>query len=540
MTEFTYSLGVVISPSDSDELLLQSLNSIINQSQLPDEILILKNGNLNLFKNKSIDQFRKLLSNSVKIIMNSETLDFANALNLLINTSKCDYFIRHDPDDISTSNRIKIIRTQINKYKYDIFCSSMLEYDRTRRNADLRVGPSNKEKVLRKLKFLNPIFHPTVVISKKKLIQAGGYEKALLAEDYLIWLKLFDTDLNFGYFKKPLVVFDSTNKFSKRSSLHLVNTEFKLLKYKIKIFNPIIQILVHLTRIIYIFIPYQAKKFIDKFFIKSYSSEKIEKVLLKNNLPINKEMIMKDITIDVIIPHYNRPTSLNLAIKSIEHQNISNSINIIVVDDNSKMKIELDTKPKDNINISLHKTATNSGGPATPRNLGLVNSKSDIVAFLDSDDQWSENHLASALQKVPYDLGYAQNIFGKCISNFSMKSLIFNNLIITSSVVLPRKLVMKVGDFPISSGHLIYEDYAYWLRCTLFLNFFLSGENNVLYTTNSVDSYRKSYASDQICLQNTFQDFAKFLEFYNIKLSFFYKTLIKYRFLRSLISNLLW
>ena len=93
---------------------------------------------------------------------------------------------------------------------------------------------------------------------------------------------------------------------------------------------------------------------------------------------------MSQALVSVIIPTYNRTHFLKETLNSIVSQTYSN-IEIIVVDDgtpgddNEKLCSEYNNLTYIKIN--------NSGGPASPRNVGISNSKGKYIAFVDDDEK---------------------------------------------------------------------------------------------------------------------------------------------------------
>ncbi|GAA5819490.1 MAG: glycosyltransferase family 2 protein [Methanobrevibacter sp. CfCl-M3] len=93
--------------------------------------------------------------------------------------------------------------------------------------------------------------------------------------------------------------------------------------------------------------------------------------------------------ITVIIPTYNEESTLLTCFDSLLNQTIGfENIEIIIVDDNStdttqKMINDLTRKYK-NVNSFFLKNT--SEDPGVPRNIGIQNSSTDYVMFLDSDD----------------------------------------------------------------------------------------------------------------------------------------------------------
>ena len=98
--------------------------------------------------------------------------------------------------------------------------------------------------------------------------------------------------------------------------------------------------------------------------------------------------------VSVIIPIYNAEKSLERTINSIITQSIGfENIELILVDDcssdNSKSIINKYSQEYDNVKaIFLEK---NSGNASTPRNIGIKNSASEYIMFIDSDDEYEHD-----------------------------------------------------------------------------------------------------------------------------------------------------
>jgi succinoglycan biosynthesis protein ExoW len=99
----------------------------------------------------------------------------------------------------------------------------------------------------------------------------------------------------------------------------------------------------------------------------------------------------------VVIPYYQKERGvLGRALESIGRQRGVDDVRVIVVDDSSPIvandEIGALTLPPF-VRVECVRRA--NGGPAAARNTGLgrVPDDVDCVAFLDSDDQWSDDHL---------------------------------------------------------------------------------------------------------------------------------------------------
>lgn len=94
----------------------------------------------------------------------------------------------------------------------------------------------------------------------------------------------------------------------------------------------------------------------------------------------------KNPTVSVIIPTYNRVHLISRAIRSVLDQSYQD-FEIIVVDDDSTDNIEEVVKSFKDKRIKFVKHEKNKGGGAA-RNTGIRVAQGELIAFLDSDDEW--------------------------------------------------------------------------------------------------------------------------------------------------------
>lgn len=111
------------------------------------------------------------------------------------------------------------------------------------------------------------------------------------------------------------------------------------------------------------------------------------------------------INASVIIPTYNSEVSIGPTLESLEPILNDPTIEIIFVDDfSSDSTVEvLGRFSGQYTNVKMHVLKENSGGAATPRNLGLQVAMGEYVFFLDSDDPLSSVGFRAAL-----DIGLVQ------------------------------------------------------------------------------------------------------------------------------------
>ena len=102
--------------------------------------------------------------------------------------------------------------------------------------------------------------------------------------------------------------------------------------------------------------------------------------------------------VSVIIPAYNRETTIVKAINSVLKQSYPVG-EIIVVDDCSTDQTEGAIRTIGDQRIKYIRTQQNIG-PGAARNLGVSNAKYDLIAFQDSDDEWLETKIEKQVDYI--------------------------------------------------------------------------------------------------------------------------------------------
>lgn len=187
--------------------------------------------------------------------------------------------------------------------------------------------------------------------------------------------------------------------------------------------------------------------------------------------------------ISVVIPLYNKATSISSTLECVLNQNFTDW-EVVVVDDGS-------TDDSANIVSSIGDSRIRlirqpNAGVSAARNRGAIEAEGEFIAFLDADDEWDKDYLATQYeltQKYPdcdvFAMNYEfQDINGKKTSTIINK-LPFNNAdgvlsnyfevascshppLWTSAVMVRKSAFQSIEGFPvgIKSG----EDLLTWAR----------------------------------------------------------------------------
>ena len=180
---------------EKPEYFCQCMDSILTQTVLPDEIVIVKDGPLT----KELEAaLKKYVDNNVelyKIVPLEKNVGLGLALAEGIQHCSYNLVARMDTDDIAINTRFE---EQLNEFaknsELDICGSHILEFEGTTKNivAKRRV-PLNDEDIKEYQKCIDAFNHMTVMYKKDMVLRAGNYQSCLLMEDSLLWVNIILT-----------------------------------------------------------------------------------------------------------------------------------------------------------------------------------------------------------------------------------------------------------------------------------------------------------------------------------------------------------
>ena len=210
--DYSLSVGVVISPVDSTGYLRYSIDSLRSQNAKIEDHLLFLNGNLDKKKLEIINVFASENVRNVTILNSDITLPFSEALNRLLEQCGTEFFLRHDPDDISLSNRFEFISRQIKESNPDIIYSNIYELDFNKRLQRFRLEKDVTSSFRKRLVAKNFIPHSSVCLRVSSILKLGGYRNIPFVEDYDLWIRAFSDGLNFVKIDEYLVGYNVTLK----------------------------------------------------------------------------------------------------------------------------------------------------------------------------------------------------------------------------------------------------------------------------------------------------------------------------------------
>ena len=161
--------------------------------------------------------------------------------------------------------------------------------------------------------------------------------------------------------------------------------------------------------------------------------------------------------ISVIISTYNRPKMLQRAIDSVLAQTFKN-FELIIVDDHSKIPPKF-SLPPDEKRVVAMRLPHNSGYQVIPKNVGIMISRGEYIAYLDDDNVYLPNHLEAlykAITKKQADVVYGDRSYhsndpnekrfmGRQSYPYDLSQIEQGNYIDTSDIMHTRQAINDVG-----------------------------------------------------------------------------------------------
>ena len=176
---------------DNPEYFSLALDSMINQTYIPDEIVLVKDGPIDISLQKVIDDHLAAGAPIVQVQL-PNNVGLGLALNEGIKITKNELIARMDSDDFSLPERCELQIKEFEKNpQLDIIGCPVLEFVG---NIDNIVGerkvPLSNDEIYKYAKKRDPFNHPTVMYRKKAVEAVGCYSDYRKNQDTDLWIKM--------------------------------------------------------------------------------------------------------------------------------------------------------------------------------------------------------------------------------------------------------------------------------------------------------------------------------------------------------------
>lgn len=217
--------------------LIQSLNSVFNQTVLPSEVIMVEDGPLTDELYKVLNDFQNKHAELKRVAL-QENYGLGYALNEGLKHCSYDLVARMDTDDLSVNNRFEEQLKIFQEYpQVEVVSAWIEEFDSDSGDIiSVKKLPQFPFEIYSYGKRRCPINHPVVMFRKNTVEFAGGYLPFPLFEDYFLWVRLLLNGAKFYNIQKSLLKFrTSADMYKRRGGLAHALNEVKFQLYLRKI-----------------------------------------------------------------------------------------------------------------------------------------------------------------------------------------------------------------------------------------------------------------------------------------------------------------
>lgn len=228
-----FSVLMSVYYKENPNYLQQAIDSVINQTVKPDEIVLVKDGEITKELENVIDKYLETYNNLFTIIEFKENKGLGIALAEGIKKSRNELIARMDTDDICKLNRFQRQLELFQKNdNLDIVGSYIEEFEESTNNiVSIRKVPIQDGEIKKFAKKRNPFNHMTVMYKKSSVLNSGNYKEFTWNEDYYLWVRMILNKCNMQNISESLVYARVDNgMYERRGGIEYAKMDYKLQK----------------------------------------------------------------------------------------------------------------------------------------------------------------------------------------------------------------------------------------------------------------------------------------------------------------------
>lgn len=275
MENFGFSVSMCVYGGDNSTWFEEAVNSVLNQSVKPSEIVLVVDGPVPAELDSIISKFET--DPFFTVVRLKENQGHGNARRIGLETCRYDLVALMDADDICTSDRFeKQLDCFKNNPELAIVGGCITEFIGTPDNKiSRRVVPQTDAEIKEYLKKRCPMNQVTVMFRKECLQSVGGYIDWFCEEDYYLWIRMCLANMQFYNLQDDLVnVRVGEEMCQRRGGIKYFKSEAKLQRYMLD--NDVIGKGLYISNvvkrlIVQVLLPNKIREFI----FKKFAREKI-------------------------------------------------------------------------------------------------------------------------------------------------------------------------------------------------------------------------------------------------------------------------
>ena len=229
-----FSVIMSVYKNDKSEFVEIALDSIINQTLTPSEIILVVDGLITPELNKLLISYEKKYPELFNVIRLQNNQGLGNALRLATESAQNELIARMDSDDTSAPDRFE---RQIRLFEVDpalsVVGGNMSEFIGSPDNiVAYRRVPLEDAEIKEYMKTRCPMNHVTVMFRKSEVLKVGNYQDWFWNEDYYLWIRMRLAGCKFANVPEVLVnVRTGSDMYARRGGIKYYRSEKALQKY---------------------------------------------------------------------------------------------------------------------------------------------------------------------------------------------------------------------------------------------------------------------------------------------------------------------
>jgi glycosyltransferase involved in cell wall biosynthesis len=209
--------------------LARALESIAAQTRRPDEVVLVEDGPLTDDHDSVIAAAEPGLPDLVREVLPvNRGAGVANQAGLMRCTGT--WILKADADDISLPDRLGRQLEHVHETGADVCGTAMWEFRGAEDDVvSVRTPPLGHDDIVRRMRWNNPMNHPTTLYRADLARAAGGYGDLRYMQDYDLFARMLSRGARFANLAEPLVLFRAGDAFlARRRSPAMRRCEWEL------------------------------------------------------------------------------------------------------------------------------------------------------------------------------------------------------------------------------------------------------------------------------------------------------------------------
>ena len=213
-----YSVLMSLYKKERPEYLRIAIDSMLGQTVMPDEIVLVEDGPLTPELYEVVDEYQKKYPEIFTIIRNEKNLGLGLSLNLGLKACRNELVARMDTDDVSKPDRCeKQLKRFEEKPELVIVGSHAEEFEGQVDNVtSVRRVPLTSEEIYQFARRRSPYNHPAVTYKKSVVLAHGGYANMRRNQDVDLFGRMTFSGCKGENVDEALLWFRNGTELSKR------------------------------------------------------------------------------------------------------------------------------------------------------------------------------------------------------------------------------------------------------------------------------------------------------------------------------------